>query len=259
LNRLLVDIGNSRIKWALARGARLGPLRAAGLDEFQRFALWLHGRRRIDAVEAVSVAAAGAAKRLQAELRRNGLPPARFARSTASAAGVTNGYSDPWRLGADRWVAAIGAWHEAGCRRAICSISAGTALTIDVVDARGRHRGGLIAPGPELMVRSLLGHTHGIAVRAAGSVRTRRPTPALPPLAGNTQDAIARGSLCAAAALVDRCVERIAGTLAGPPQVLLTGGAAADIAPLLACRHRLVPDLVLRGLWVLSREADAAT
>lgn len=257
---LLVDIGNSRIKWALARADRMGPMRAAGHGQFVQFGRWLAGARGIESVAAVNVAGEAAARRLQSVLRRHGFPAARFARSTATAAGVTNGYAEPWRLGADRWVAAIGAWHEAGCRRCVCSISVGTALTIDVVDARGRHRGGLIAPAPDLMMRALLGNTHGIAVRASRASRAppRRPTPALLPFAATTREAVQQGGLVAAAALVDRCAAEVAAGLGTKPRVFLTGGAAEQVMPRLACRFEYLPDLVLRGLRVLHAQPGPA-
>jgi type III pantothenate kinase len=260
LSTLLIDIGNTRIKWALARGGRIGPMRAAEHGRRGVFEQWLGRARGIDAVEAASVASPAARRQLQAALRRNDLPPARFARSTAQAAGVTNSYAEPWRLGVDRWMAAIGAWHQAGGRRAVCVISVGTALTVDVVDAQGRHRGGLIAPAPELMVRALLEQTHGIAVRAkraAARGGASRPTPALSPLASTTQNAIAQGSLLAAAALADRCVSEVARSLAARPRIFLTGGAAQTIAPLLRCRFDLLPDLVLRGLLALTAQTHA--
>lgn len=261
MNRLLVDIGNSRIKWALARGARIGPMRAVESGQFSRFGQWLAAARGIGSTEAVCVAGAEAEARLQTALLDRGLAEARFARSTARAAGVTNGYAEPWQLGADRWVAALGAWHEAGGKRAICSVSVGTALTFDVIDARGRHRGGVIAPGPDLMVRSLLGQTQGIAVRAARASRkspraaARRPTPLLPPMASNTRDAVWQGSLTAAAALIDRCVGDVATRMHARPRVFLAGGGAEAIAPKLECRFERLPDLVLRGLLVLAEQS----
>jgi type III pantothenate kinase len=259
LSTLLIDIGNTRLKWALAHGERIGPMRAVEHHQHARFERWLAQRRRIDAVEAVSVAGAAAERRLQAALRRNTLPTARFARSTAQAAGVTNSYAEPWRLGADRWMAAIGAWHQAGGRRAVCCISVGTALTVDVVDARGQHRGGLIAPAPELMIRALLDQTQGIAVRAQRGQRakTPRPTPPLASLANTTHDAILQGSLLAAAALADRCVSEVSKGLPTPPKVFLTGGAATALAPLLRCRFELRPDLVLRGLHTLTAQTHS--
>ncbi|MGC4029639.1 MAG: type III pantothenate kinase [Steroidobacteraceae bacterium] len=246
---LLIDIGNSRIKWASARNGRIGRMQALPLAQFAAFARALRRLKPAAGVRAVCVAGRGAEKALRQALAAAGHPAPQFVRSTREAAGVTNGYRDPWRLGADRWVAAIGAWHAAGRRRSVCAVSVGTALTIDVVDSQGRHRGGLIAPGPLLMRRALLGQTHGIAVRAAGA---RRGRSALPGLADNTRDAIDLGSVRACAALVDRCITELRRSLGTAPRIYLTGGAAPVIAPLLACRAQHDPALVLHGLAVVS-------
>ena len=252
MSLLLIDIGNSRIKWTHMRASQPGPLQAVPLAQFARFERALQSMRGITGVHAVCVAGGAAEARLRAAVRRCGLPRVQFARSTATAAGVTNAYREPWRLGADRWVSAIGAWHLAGALRPVCVVSAGTALTIDVVDARGRHRGGLIVPGSGLMVRTLLERTHGIAVRAANARRTRSATPALPPLASDTRSAILDGSLLACAALVDRTVRDLRRGLTPRPLVFLTGGGAAALAPQLQTPHRSCPPLVLLGLAVLA-------
>src|SRR4029077_2103024 len=79
--------------------------------------------------------------------------------------GVRNGYAETWRLGADRWVAMLGA-HARYPGRALWVVDVGTALTVDLLDEHGRHRGGLLVPGPALMVESLLRRTAGIRKRA---------------------------------------------------------------------------------------------
>jgi type III pantothenate kinase len=260
MNTLLIDMGNTRIKWALLRGAIPGRQSALPIDDWHGIERALRKLRRIGSVYVVCVAGARAERALRALLRRLGLPTPRFVRSRAQLAGVTNGYHDAWRLGADRWVAAIGAWHLAGSRRAVCAVSVGTALTLDVVDAGGRHRGGLIAPGPALMVSSLLQHTQGIAVRAAGSAARTARKPGrqtIRPLADNTRDAIELGSLTAAAALIDRTLGAVRSTLGKSPVVMLTGGGALVIAPLLVTQHLHVDDLVLQGLAVIAGEIAA--
>jgi type III pantothenate kinase len=260
MTQLLVDIGNSRIKWALLRGTRLGRQQVAPRDEFARFEHWLRSAPRLAQVHAVCVAGAGAERQLRAALKRCKQPAPQFARSSTNAAGVTNGYREAWRLGADRWVAAIGAWHLAGASRATCAVDVGTALTVDLVDETGQHRGGLIAPGPQLMVRSLLGNTGGIAARAAAKPRPAaggriaRPS-TVRPLADNTLDAIELGSLLAAVALIDRCVHELQRSLGKPPLVFLTGGAAKQLAPVLGSAYQSCDDLVLRGLAVLATPA----
>jgi len=254
MNTLLIDIGNTRIKWALLRGSVQGRQTALPVDNWQGFERAMRGLGRVDCVLVVSVAGAVADRELRAVLKRVALPVPRFVRSSTKLAGVRNGYKDAWRLGADRWMAAIGAWHLAG-RRAVCAVSIGTALTIDVVDARGQHRGGLIAPGPALMVLSLLRDTHGIAPRAA---RRSRGTGTIRPLADNTRDAIELGSLTAAAGLIDRTLSAVRTALGNRPLLLLTGGGAAPVAPLLATRCRSIDDLVLRGLAVVAHESRKA-
>jgi type III pantothenate kinase len=253
----LIDAGNSRIKWALLRDGRLGTQQAVATSDAAALTAALARVPRLDRVVAASVAGAKTERALRAALRRAGTPEPEFLHSSAEAAGVRNGYRHAARLGDDRWIGAVAAWHLAGCYRAVCAVSIGTALTIDVVDCDGRHRGGLIAPGPTLMLQSLLRDTAGIAPRAKASGRARRttaagPEPKLPMLADDTGTAIELGCLSAAAALVDRTITDVTRTLRGRPVVFLTGGAADAVAPLLrsACKHR--EDLVLRGLAILA-------
>ncbi|MEO8308415.1 MAG: type III pantothenate kinase [Pseudomonadota bacterium] len=262
MKTLLIDMGNTRVKWALLRGAMPGRQHALPISDWRGFEHALRKLQRIASVQVVSVAGTRAELALRAILQRLGLPKPQFLRSTTQLAGVTNGYKDAWRLGADRWVGAISAWHLAGARRAACAVSVGTALTLDVVDAGGQHRGGLIAPGPALMVRSLLQHTQGIAPRAAGSsaAATRKFREAtIRPLADNTRDAIELGSLTAAAALIDRTLSAVRTALGARPVVMLTGGGAFVIAPLLVTRHQLCEDLVLQGLAIIARQSAQAT
>jgi type III pantothenate kinase len=172
---MLFDAGNSRIKWALVRDGRLGALQAAALDDITALQRWLARTAQIDRAVGVCVAGKAYERLLKVELHRVGHPAPEFVKSSDLAGGVRNGYREAWQLGDDRWAGAVAAWHRAGCYRTVCAVSVGTALTIDLVDHDGHHRGGLIAPGPEMMLGSLLGKTKGIAERAApGGARPRR-------------------------------------------------------------------------------------
>jgi type III pantothenate kinase len=255
MKKLLVDIGNSRMKWAVLRGERLGKQRSAAIDDRHTFRRWVTRAPKFDQVIAVCVAGAPYEYGLAYTLKQAAQPTPKFIRSSRSGGGVTNGYREVWRLGADRWVCAIAAWHKAGARRTVCAVDVGTALTIDVVDQRGRHRGGVIAPGPSLMMQSLLSRTGGIAQRARGKKALGRSRQIVRPLADNTRDAINLGSLVACAALIDRTVQEMRTALGTPPIVYLTGGAAEQLAPLLKSKHELASDLLLQGLVVLSTEA----
>ena len=256
MKALLVDAGNTRVKWTVVSAGRLAPPRATPWTDTVPFSSWLARAGNFERVVACSVAGPGTERTLRRLLRAAGAPAPEFVHSSAQAAGVRNGYRESSRLGDDRWVGAVSAWHLAGCFRAVCAVSVGTALTIDVVDCDGVHRGGLIAPGPTLMLQSLLRDTAGIAPRAAASAAARRSradsTGTLGLLATDTRQAIELGCLSAAAALVDRTVTDVTRRMQGRPVVFLTGGGADAVAPLLrsACKQR--DDLVLRGLAILA-------
>jgi type III pantothenate kinase len=248
---LLVDIGNTRIKWVRLHGARLGRSQAAvhsgwGSATYYRrlFGRGAHPTR----LWVTSVAGPRVDQALAAAARRAGVPPT-FVTVPRSGGGVKVGYLEPWRLGSDRFVAAVGA-HELFPRSPVCVVGVGTAMTIDLLGGDGRHRGGVIIPAPDLMVDTLLTRTHGIQRRAQGG----RPGRAAARLfARSTRAGLEQGARYAAAALIDRAVEEAYALLMRRPLVVLTGGQAAVVRPLLRSSCVVVPDLVLRGLAVLAR------
>jgi type III pantothenate kinase len=255
MNTLLFDAGNSRFKWALVRDGRLGPQRATDHGAFDGFGDWLARAPAIDRVVGVNVAGARLERTLRATLRAAGQPRPTFIASTVTAAGVRNGYARPAQLGADRWAAAVAAWHASGCYRTVCAVSIGTAITLDLVDQDGHHRGGLIAPGPTLMLDALLGRTADIAARAAvGTGRSRRSGvhPLVPPLTGATRSAIEEGCLAAAAGFIDRTINQVARQLKGRPVVHVTGGASKGVIERLRSACRPCDELVLRGVAAIA-------
>lgn len=254
MSTLLVDLGNTRVKWAKHTARGLGRSRAAshagwGAAEFRDAVL--AAPLSVSRLLLVSVAAARPHKALLAAAAKQGIEVLQV-ESTREAAGVTNGYREPWRLGADRWVALIGArslFPRSGPRRRpLCVVDIGTAMTIDLLDVAGQHRGGAIVPGPELMRASLLRSTGGIAARASGGTRRRK----LAPFSTDTDGALVSGAAYSLAAAIDRAVLEAKPTLGARPDLVVTGGAAGDILRLLRTRHRWVPDLVLRGLAQLA-------
>jgi type III pantothenate kinase len=232
-------------------------LQAAARDDITSLQRWLARTAQIDRAVGVCVAGTAYERLLKTELRRVHHPAPEFVRSSALAAGVRNGYREPWQLGADRWAGAVAAWHRAGCYRTVCAVSVGTALTIDLVDGDGHHRGGLIAPGPEMMLGSLLGKTHGIAARAApAGAQRRKPADErrgiVRPLADNTRQAIEAGCLTAAAGLIDRTINQLTRELGVRPVVFLAGGGAEVVRPLLKGASKPCPELVLRGVAAIA-------
>lgn len=244
---LLVDVGNTRVKWALLRGGR--PGKASALVHEGKAAAMEQVAARVNGVERALVVSVGG-KRLDTALaraiRRKFGVAVEFVASEPRARGVTNGYREVWRLGADRWVAAIGA-HALARGRDVLFANVGTALTVDLVSANGRHRGGAIIPGPATMVESLLSGTSGIRRRASGLQASAKSV-----FAADTASALAAGSEFAAAAFIDRAVHEAARLLGRRPLVLLSGGGAPRMRRRLRTAVRVVPDLVLRGLAELA-------
>ncbi len=208
---LLIDIGNSRVKWAFARGSRIEsgePFLTRPHEvhnDFLRF--WSHEPAPRQVMVA-NVAGAEIAAELEAwTLQRWRLAPG-FAQSQAQAYGVSNGYESPEKLGVDRWVALVGARQI--FKDPVCIADCGTAITLDVMDGRGRHLGGLIAPGLSLIRHALTQGTRGLK-----GVALQRPDE----LARETAAAIAGGALSAAAGLIERTWRKAAGHLGGEPHL----------------------------------------
>jgi type III pantothenate kinase len=248
MSALLIDVGNTRVKWARFANARLQKQRAAAHANWKSadFARQVFGAARADVTRVLVASVAGAEVNralTTAALKVLGVTP-KFVATQRQLAGVTTMYLQPWRLGVDRFVAVIGA-HQRAPHRAICVIDIGTAMTIDLVDATGRHLGGAIIPGPQLMVESLLKSTSGIRRRSGGKAHGAGL------FARDTRAAIGRGAEYAVAAAVDCAIIESRRVFATAPLVLLTGGAAQEIQPLVRGAHTLVPDLVLRGLVAL--------
>lgn len=242
---LLVDIGNSRIKAALATHGdwlALAPLATAAPD----LGIWeaaLAGCTPAR-VLASSVAGASAGQALVAFAARHWQCTVEFAKVRVTHAGMTTRYRDPAQLGIDRWLAALAAWCEA--QGPVCVIDAGTALTVDIVDADASHRGGLIAPGPELMRESLS--------RGTARLASTHLAPVLD-FADNTEDAISLGCTEATRGLIASVAERLASRAAGQDyRWYLTGGAAPLVRALCARPWHEAPALVLHGL---ARYAEA--
>lgn len=239
--RLLIDAGNTRIKWALSTDE--GWLGEGALAHSECGALEdaLRSCGAIHSVLGANVAGAGIAAQLEAVLARHGLVP-RWLTPAATACGVTNRYDAPSQLGADRWAALIGA-HALHPGPAIV-VSAGTATTIDLLTADGTFEGGLILPGEQLMRQSLALETAQLPLAEGDAALNPR----------NTRDAIVTGCLFAQAGAIERMFRRIA----HHPDALcvLAGGTAARLEPLLELPCRRIDNLVLRGLERVARDDD---
>jgi type III pantothenate kinase len=244
---LVLDLGNSRVKWAFVEnGLRDVSARAYG-DHFERTLDGIFGAGlRPARVLAVSVADEAYSEILARWLKVHwGLALERIAARDAQL-GVTNGYLEPAQLGADRWAALIAA--RARLKGDVCVVDCGTAVTVDVLDAQGRFLGGVILPGLELMRSSL-------RQRAPGVRETEGEDHSC--LARRTADAVAAGTLFGVTGAIDRILDEQAAALGTQLQVILTGGAAAQILPRLRHAASHAPDLVLEGVARIA--ADGVT
>jgi type III pantothenate kinase len=246
---LLIDIGNTRIKWARFEDGVLQPQSAAPHADWVAETLVETVLRRgkpADRVLVSNVAGTRMAEVVRTAVAQTWQLEAEFVISTPMAGGIRNAYPQPAKLGVDRWLAMIGA--HALERGAVCIVSVGTAMTIDGIAADGRHLGGVIVPGPDLMVASLLKNTSDIAQRAKqGDTNDGL-------FADNTLGAIRQGAEHALGALIERAVGVMRRALGETPQLLVTGGAIDRVEKAIGLPYRAVPDLVLQGLAVLARE-----
>ena len=250
--RIVVDIGNNRVKWARATGGRLSSTGSAvhvADPESAMQCLSESFRQSVTRVVATNVAGSKIKSLFEDTVERHwGLQPEMI--DTASMQlGVTCGYDEPRRLGADRWVAMLAAWNL--CNGAICVIDAGTAVTLDLVDSRGQHLGGLILAGPRVAASALSLQTSEI-----GATRASDDMPeGLAILGHSTDEAVAYGAMLSVAAAVDRALQIICAQLGDTVQVLLTGGDAPALTPWLQSTVQYRQHLVLEGLALIAESS----
>lgn len=250
---LFIDMGNSRVKWAQA-SAKDHALEAHGSRPYEVLGEHAPVAALMDALPpaiaaavVVSVGHPDMAQELGARLQRLASGQVIVAKVQREFRGLTIGYEQPANLGVDRWVAMLGAARLVGYPCTV--VDFGTAVTVDVVDGDGQHLGGAIAPGRTLQRRSLRQST--ARIRAGG----REPVP--PSLfASDTGEAVAAGVDHGLAALVRLAHASAARRLdpgadpqaePGWPPLLITGGDAPDLLPLLPAHAQHVDDLVLEG------------
>ena len=245
---LLIDLGNSRLKWA-QQAPGLWRTGAALLEHALPSLLdrlW----RDMDVPQKIVICSVSTSERMQAleqwvQARWSVTP--RIVRAQAEQLGVKNRYRQPEQLGVDRWVALIGA--RGLTSSAACVVDGGTAVTVDALSADGEFLGGAVFPGLRLLRDSLVQGTAGIPATEGDATDC---------LARSTADGVAAGTLFGLAGAIDRILDEQAAMLGAAPQVLITGG---DAPPLLALLRHVVqhtPDLVLEGVARIARAGGSA-
>jgi len=239
--KLLIDAGNTRIKWALVEGIawlRNGVLPTAQADGLLRQLGDIRGGRQI---WASNVAGDEVARRI-CDIRIEGCAAPRFIAARATQCGVRNGYADPAQLGSDRWAALIAAWSLVGKRCLVASC--GTATTVDSLSETGEFIGGLILPGVELMQRSLGSATAQLQPGEGNYAAFPR----------NTADALFSGAVQAVCGALER-QHALLGDAGAP--VILSGGGSLQLQKHLNLPLRVEDNLVLQGLLLIAQEEGA--
>ncbi|MEI6734133.1 MAG: type III pantothenate kinase [Comamonadaceae bacterium] len=252
---LAIDVGNTRLKWALYQNphanAAVLAQGAEFLDNIDKLAEGAWAALPAPDRMLGCVVAGDAVRRRVEEQMEIWDVSAQWVVSSNAEAGISNGYDYPARLGADRWVAMIGAWHCAlaqGAARPLVVVMVGTAVTVDAIDVDGKFLGGLILPGHGIMLRALESGTAGLHV-PTGDVR-EFPT--------NTSDALTSGGTYAIAGAVERMVQHVRGHCGVEPKCIMTGGAGWKMAPSMSLRFELVDNLIFVGLLEMAARRFAA-
>ena len=249
-----IDIGNTRSKWlAELNGAELisgvsdEPIENVPAAIKAALAAQNHATSRVSRIRIACVRNLTAKQQLAGHIHRVFGVAAEFAATAARSGGIINSYSDPEAMGVDRWCAIMAAASEARLSYepcAFCVIDAGSAVTLDFVDASGRHQGGYITPGYSLQLNALLAGTQKVAANKLASVNSIAP-------GDNTTDAVHAGILSSMIAHVERGVAQFSAGQARAPAVFLAGGDAAALQHFSILTMLSRPLLVLHGLKVL--------
>ena len=232
---LAIDAGNTRIKWALHDGDRWserGTVPTAQAAELREAFSKLAPPTR---VVISNVAGEEIARHIRAAVAPFGGQPLWLV-SSAAQGGVHSSYAEPARLGPDRWAALIAArnLYEGPC----VVVNAGTTMTVDALSADGIFLGGFIVAGYGLMRDALARNTAHLKLQEG----------AFSFFPDATGDAIASGALNALAGAIERMTDYLTQTAGTEPMIVLSGGDAEQIEPLVSGRVRVVDNLVLEGL-----------
>lgn len=253
---LAIDIGNTRLKWALYERAAEGQSALAhGAEFLENIDKLADGPWSAlatpDRMLGCCVAGDAVKRRAEEQMEELWPIPAHWVVASAAEAGISNGYDHPTRLGADRWVAMIGARHRMlaqGPARPMVVALVGTAVTVEAVDTGGRFLGGFILPGHGIMLRALEGGTAGLHV----------PTGDVKEFPTNTSDALTSGGTFAIAGAIEQMVHHVRRHCGIEPALYMTGGAGWKVAPHMAAQFELVESLVFDGLLVIAQKRAAA-
>lgn len=266
---LLIDIGNSRIKWCLYNSVEneFGSEGAMLHDKAELPALFSEQWGLLDNPDRVvisNVSGQQLAESMDAWVDKKWKIKTEYVKTEAFSHGVTNAYSDYSELGVDRWMAIIAAWQRFRQQgKAVCVVDCGTATTIDGISASGQHLGGFIIPGHTVMQEILINNTSDI--KMAKNILTRKilgketsPGKTLSPVnfSSSTEEGVNSGCYLATISLIDSVVTSMQDDSGKQVNCIITGGDAEFVVEQLAGKFEYQPKLVLHGLAMLSGKAQ---
>lgn len=245
MTTLLIDIGNTRLKWGLDsdEGFVFGGVCNSQPDAIESLFTEQWGGLRPDGLLMSCVANKAIEQDIFQQAKSTWNIPAQSLLTPKQGCGISNAYERPETLGSDRWAAMVAAYQQV--KGPVCVVSCGTALTLDAIDGTGRHLGGLILPGLGLMQDCLQKGTkmHFISGLAV---------PGPEGLGRSTEECIQQGTTIAISSLVDNMLESLKIEQIGM-SLILTGGDAGLLQARLCHESSLEPHLVLQGLAIIHR------
>ena len=248
---LTVDIGNSRIKWALWQADAIVDRAVAtykiekSMDAFEKLFLSLEKLSAEKPLQVYAVCVAGnkMSQALTAWVRRRWQLDVAYLKTEKKYKNILNAYADPAQHGVDRWAGGVGG-HQTYPDYSVCVISAGTAITFDLIDKNGQHLGGYILPSYATMHAALLADTANVVSTLNNIPQYMHATP------DNTNDAVNQGLHKLLQAGIRELCQFAQDKMGVPMKIIITGGFARTILsypdmPVMQYK----PDLVMQGLY----------
>ncbi|MCG7900185.1 MAG: type III pantothenate kinase [Candidatus Thiodiazotropha lotti] len=244
--KLFVDIGNTAIKWANERELQSKVVHRASSHQIPESIdrAWIDMEVPSE-VHIASVRTTRISQRLNHWIAQHWQAEVRFSTTAQQELGVTTGYTTPSQLGVDRWLALLAAYHIGGGPKLV--VDCGSATTVDGVDESGRHLGGLILPGLQLIGKCLELNTDLSFGESGLNLNS---------FATDTAAGIQSGAMLAHLCVVERLLQDLEQRCGKTAECIITGGNADSLSAHLSATHQVIPDLVLQGLALQSAQAE---
>lgn len=246
---LLIDLGNTRIKWAeLSQGQILfGGAKAHKKQNLSELMpeMWSH-LSKPESIWVANVAGDSFSSEMQQWFEKNWNMQAHFVNSSSHYADVKNTYQHAEKLGVDRWLNLIAAREQ--IKEPVCIVDCGSFLTIDIMDETGQHQGGYITSGLDMMYAALSYYSQG---RLTVTIEQHEN---LAGLGTSTRECIVKGCCQMLVAFINRVTAQTAEKFGDKTQFIITGGDTALLMPFLTQAYHQRPALVFEGLALLAQK-----